>query len=88
MFESQKDIKELQSLMTGIASGEISRNKNFDSLKKKREYSCFKRAKLLISVLEDLKVTQETQGCKIEVLRDKEHFLLALYNPKLKYNRK
>ena len=87
MFENQKDIKEIQSLMAGITSGTVSRNKNFDSLTKKREYSRFKRAKLLISVLDDLEKSQETQGSTIEVVKDQKHFFLKLYNPKLKYNR-
>lgn len=88
MFETHKDIEEVQDLMTGIASGQISRNKNFDTLTKKREYSRFKRAKLLISILDDLEISQETQGSKIEVSQVKEQFFLSMYNPKLRYNRK
>ena len=88
LFTTKGDIEELQVLMTGIAKGEISRNKNFYSLTRLREFNRFKRAKLFISLVEDIKKAKEYQGSKVEVTELQGNYFLQLYNPLLKYNRK
>ena len=74
--------------MTGIATGEISRNKNFYSLSRLKEFNRFKRAKLFISLVEDIKIANESQGSRVEVTQLQGNYFLQLYNPSLRYNRK
>ncbi|MCP4753471.1 MAG: hypothetical protein GY866_21485 [Proteobacteria bacterium] len=74
--------------MHDIQEGKISRNKNYYTLAKAKEFSRFKRAKLLISLIEDLKRTSAINGNKIEVEKNEGLIEIKLFNPILKYNRK
>ena len=74
--------------MSDIQDGKISRNKNYYTLAKSKEYNRFKRAKLLLSLKEDLEKTAEVGGNKIEVCDNQGCIEVSLYNPMLRYNRK
>ncbi len=74
--------------MTDIREGKISRNKNYFTLAKNKEFNRFKRAKLLVSLLEDLNRTAKITGNKIETTNKDGLIEIMLFNPTLKYNRK
>ncbi|MCG8336782.1 MAG: hypothetical protein MJE63_19930 [Proteobacteria bacterium] len=88
MYSSKEDIEDISALMKDIQEGKISRNKNYFTLAKNKEFNRFKRAKLLISLLEDLNRTAKITGNKIEVARNEGLVEIKLFNPTLKYNRK
>jgi len=88
LYQSKGDIKEIQHLILEIRSGRVSRNKNFFTLSKAREFSRFKRAKLLISLVEDIERTLLVEGNQIRVNEESDHMSLSLFNPLLRYNRK
>lgn len=74
--------------MQDIQEGKISRNKNYYTLAKSKEYNRFKRAKLLISLIEDLEKTARVDGNSIEVDNKNDIVEVSLFNPILKYTRK
>ncbi len=82
------EIQEIHNLILGIRSGKLSRNKNFYTLAKSREYNRFKRAKLLISLLDDLDQTALVAGSDIHIESIEDGFFVFLYNPLLRYNRR
>ncbi len=88
MYTSKKDIEDISTLMQDIREGKFSRNKNYYTLAKADEFNRFKRAKLLISLIEDLNRTAKITGNKIEVSKQKDLIEIMLFNPVLKYNRK
>lgn len=89
MYDSMNDIEEISLLMGDIQEGKVSRNKNFYTLAKAKEYNRFKRAKLLLSLLEDLEQTDQIEGSriKVEAQTQAQCMAISLYNPNLKYNR-
>ncbi len=88
MYNSKIDIEEIGDLMHNIRIGKISRNKNFYTLAEAKEFNRFKRAKLLISLLEDLNNTSTINGNRIEVNKNEDLIEISLFNPILKYNRR
>jgi len=88
LYTSKEDIEKISTLMQDIQEGKISRNKNYYTLAKSKEYSRFKRAKLLISLLEDLEKTADINEHKIAIEAKRDAFQVSLYNPTLKYTRK
>ncbi len=88
MYTSKEDIEQISALMQDIQEGKISRNKNYYTLAKSKEYSRFKRAKLLISLLEDLEKTADVDQHQIKVDSKRGNREVYLYNPTLKYTRK
>lgn len=88
MYSTQLDIQEIGSLIHDIQAGRISRNKNYFTLIEIKAYHRFKRAKLLISVINDLNKTAAVQGNKIRVARENELIEIRLFNPILRYNRR
>ncbi|OGH01828.1 MAG: hypothetical protein A2600_10560 [Candidatus Lambdaproteobacteria bacterium RIFOXYD1_FULL_56_27] len=88
MYETKGDIAKLDHLMLDIREGRVSRNKNFYTLARAQEYNCFKRAKLLLSLVEDLERTVLVPGNEIGTNRASNHVEVFLYNPVLKYNRR
>ena len=87
MYTSKEDIEDIRALMQDITEGKISRNKNYFTLSKTHEFNLFKRAKLLMSLIEDLGRTAKITGNKIEVDRQGTTIEIKLFNPILKYNR-
>ncbi|MCP4298261.1 MAG: hypothetical protein GY786_21965 [Proteobacteria bacterium] len=88
MYTSKEDIEKISVLMRDIQEGKISRNKNYYTLAKSKEYSRFKRAKLLISLLEDLEKTRGVDCHEISIDSREGNPEVFLYNPILKYTRK
>ncbi len=88
MYNSEKDIQMILDLIVDIQEGKISRNKNYYTLAKSKEYNRFKRAKLILSLKEDLENTVRVGGGKIEVNSNDDTIEVNLYNPSLKYNRR
>ena len=88
MYQSHGDIKELSLLMVNILEGKVSRNKNFYTLAKAKEYHRFKRAKLLLSLVEDLEQAIDVPGYEIGTHYQPDCVEIFLYNPSLKYNRR
>lgn len=74
--------------MDDIRSGRISRNKNYFTLSEVKALKRFRRAKLLMSLIDDLNRTSTVFGNKIEVERGKSLIEIRLFNPGLKYRRK
>ncbi|MGK0289092.1 MAG: hypothetical protein ACI86H_000517 [bacterium] len=79
------EVKEIFSLMKEIENGSFSRNKNFFQLKDHNHYQKFKRAKLLLSLKEDIKKTNSKGN--IEVKRTTQGVQLHLYDPTISYQR-
>jgi len=88
LYTSKEDIDEISSLMRDIKDGKISRNKNYYTLAKSKEFNRYKRAKLLISLTEDLGRTAEITGNKIKIRKENGTVEISLFNPIMKYNRK
>lgn len=88
MYSSKKDIDKIGSLMKHIQEGKISRNKNFFQLRKLGEYKRFRRAKLFLSLLDDLRIISSIKGNTIEVIEESENVQINLFNPTLRYHRK
>ncbi|MBT4089312.1 MAG: hypothetical protein HOE30_12560 [Deltaproteobacteria bacterium] len=88
MYSSQLDIQEINSLIHDIQSGRVSRNKNYFTLTEVKAYHRFKRAKLLISIIDDLNFTASVLGNKIEVEKGNEMIEIRLFNPILRYRRR
>ena len=88
MYTTKPDINEICYLIEGIREGRISRNKNFFTLSKAREFQLFKRAKLLISLIEDLKRTDKINGNRIEAKLAENIIEVSLFNPVLSYHRR
>jgi len=88
LYSSNLDIQEISSLITDIRSGRRSRNKNFFILAEVKAYLQFRRAKLLMSLIDDLNHTATIQGNKIEVQPRNELIEVRLFNPVLRYKRK
>ena len=88
MYNSEKDIRMILELIVDIQEGKISRNKNYYTLAKSKEYNRFKRAKLILSLKEDLEKTKNIDGCKIEISSKNGTMEVNLYNPLLKYSRR
>lgn len=88
MYSSKEDIQKILDLMIDIQEGKISRNKNYYTLAKSKEYNRFKRAKLILSLKEDLDKAAETGDGKIALNDSEKGIEVSLYNPALKYNRK
>ncbi len=88
MYSSQLDIQEISSLIHDIRSGRMSRNKNYFTLAEVKAYHQFKRAKLLISIIDDLNYTASVRGNKIEVEKGIDRIEIRLFNPIMRYNRK
>lgn len=89
MYTNPTDIKELGLLMGDIAEGKVSRNKNFYTLARAKEYNRFRRAKLLLSLVEDLERTLEVPGNEVGAENSGHGAVeVFLYNPSLRYNRR
>jgi hypothetical protein len=88
VFHSQADITEIGNLIRDIQSGKISRNKNYYTLARMDAYQRFKRAKLLISLLDDINKTAAVAGNEIILDQQQDCVEISLSNPQLKYNRK
>ena len=88
MYNSKKDIDKIDSLMKHIQDGKVSRNKHFFQLLKLGEYRRFRRAKLFLSLLDDLRVTSSVRGNTIEIIEESENVQINLFNPSLRYHRK
>ncbi len=85
---SELDVQEISNLIDDILAGRISRNKNYFTLTEVREFHRFKRAKLLMSIIDDLNHTATVSGNKIEVRKGDVLVEIRLFNPILKYRRK
>jgi len=88
LYTSKPEINEICHLIEGIRDGRISRNKNFFTLSKAKEFKLFKRAKLLISLIEDLKRTDKIIGNRIETKLAENIIEVSLFNPVLSYHRR
>ena len=88
MYSSKEDIQKILELIVDIQEGKISRNKNYYTLAKSKEYNRFKRAKLILSLKEDLEKAKDVGGGTIELNSLEQGIEVCLYNPALKYNRK
>ena len=69
LYTSKDDIENIGKLMQDIREEKISRNKNYFTLSKIKEHNLFKRAKLLISLVDDLNRTMKITGNKIDMSR-------------------
>ncbi|MDT8446465.1 MAG: hypothetical protein RRB13_06160 [bacterium] len=87
-MQTSTEIEQLGLLMGDIAEGRVSRNKNFYTLARAKEYNRFKRAKLLLSLVEDLERTCEVPGNRIGADIIEDSVEVFLYNPSLCYNRR
>lgn len=88
MYTLSEDVKEISILMQDIREGKISRNKNYYTLAKSKEYNRFKRAKLLISLIEDLEKIVDVSGSKVSLDQKDDLIEVCLFNPSLKYTRR
>jgi len=88
LYTAREDIEQISNLMHDLQEGRISRNKNYYTLAKSKEFNRFKRAKLLISLIEDLDKTAKVVGNLIKVDKVNDCIEVSLYNPNLKYNRR
>ena len=88
MYSSDLDIQKINTLIEDIRSGRISRNKNYFTLTEVTAFSRFKRAKLLMSLIDDLNYTATVFGNNIEVVKGSTLFEVRLFNPILKYRRR
>jgi hypothetical protein len=88
LYSSDLDIQKIDTMINDIRTGRISRNKNYFTLMEVKAYHRFKRAKLLISLIDDLNHTATIRGNTIEVKRAKTLVEIQLFNPILKYRRK
>lgn len=88
LYSSKEDIERISCLIQDIKERKISRNKNYLTLANAEDYNRFKRAKLMISLLEDLKKTSQINGNRIEIKKKGTLVEISLFNPVLKYNRK
>jgi hypothetical protein len=88
LYSSKEDIQKILDLMIDIQEGKISRNKNYYTLAKSKEYNRFKRAKLILSLKEDLDKAADIDGGKVDLNDSEKGIEVSLYNPSLKYNRK
>jgi len=86
-YTSESDIQEIGLLMNDIRSGRISRNKNYFTLAEVQAWNRFRRAKLLMSLVDDLNRTAAVAGNEIKVDRRVPLIEIKLYNPGLKYRR-
>ncbi len=87
MYTAQEDIEKILELIVDIQDGKISRNKNYYTLAKSKEYNRFKRAKLLLSLQEDLEKTAVVEGGQINLGEIDNSIKVGLFNPSLRYNR-
>ena len=87
MASSEIEIHAISSLIDEIRSGRISRNKNFFTFNEAQKFKQYKRAKLLMSVIEDLKQTANVTGNEIVVKKEESRVEIRLFNPILKYRR-
>lgn len=74
--------------MDDIRSGRISRNKNYYTLTEVKAFQRFRRAKLLMSLIDDLNRTAIVNGNTIEVENGDPLVEIKLFNPILKYRRR
>jgi len=75
--------------MESYQKGLVSRNKFFFRFETNRkENNFYRRAKLFLSLIDDLKTTISIQNHKIRVEKGKHHYEITLYNPQLRYHRK
>ena len=88
MYENKGDIAKLEVLMLDIREGRVSRNKNYYTLARAKEYHRFKRAKLLLSLVEDLERTVLVPGNQISTSHEEGCVEVFLHDPALKYNRR
>ena len=89
MYTAEKDIEKIRDLMHSVQKGTVSRNKNFYILKeKKKENSLFRRAKLFLSLLNDLDSTMVIENHRIWITPQQENYEINLFNPSLRYHRK
>jgi len=88
VYHTPADIKEIGDLMQDIQSGKVSRNKNYYTLAETGAYQRFKRAKLLISLVNDINNTAAVAENRIDVLDHADGVEINLFNPLMKYNRK
>ena len=88
MYSNEEDVNQILNLMKGLQEGSISRNKNFYTFAEIGEFNRFKRAKLFLSLIEDINSTEQIKDSRVWV-NDKEELLeVNLYNPVLKYRRR
>ncbi len=88
MYKSKIDIEKIGSLMRHIQDGKVSRNKHFFQLRNIGEYKRFRRAKLFLSLLNDLHNTSKVTGNTIEIIEESDEVQIKLFNPDLRYKRK
>jgi hypothetical protein len=88
VFHSPADITEIGNMIRDIQSGKISRNKNYYTLARIDAHQRFKRAKLLISLVDDINKTAAVVGNEIILEQLPDRVEISLSNPQLKYNRK
>ncbi len=88
MYSSQSDIQKINSLIHDIQAGRVSRNKNYFTLAEAKAYHQFKRAKLLISIINDLNFTASVAGNTIELEKEDKMIEIRLFNPILRYRRR
>lgn len=74
--------------MKHIQEGKVSRNRHFLKLRKLSEYKKFRRAKLFLSLLDDLRSTAAVKGNSIEIIEECDLVQVRLFNPILRYSRK
>ena len=87
VYWDKGDLVVLGLLMLDITEGRASRNKNFYSLTNKRERRRFKRAKLLLSLSNDLIEASQIPGNQIGTHCTGDIVEVFLHVPTLKYRR-
>jgi len=87
MYEKKGDISILNRLMLDISQRRVSRNRNFYTLAQPTEHRRFKRAKLLLSIVEDIKRTVTIPGYKVQTQQVHGAVELSLHDPSLHYHR-
>jgi len=87
MYEKQGDIAVLNSLMLDISERKVSRNRNYFTFAQPQEHRRFRRAKLLLSLVEDIKRTILSPGHQVQTHMVKGCVELSLHDPSLHYRR-
>lgn len=80
--------EELKELMVNIESGKTSRNKNYFRFLETEALQRFKRAKLLLSIINDIDRASKIDGNQIDLRPGEHNIEIRLFNPMLSYKRK
>lgn len=87
MYGAPEDVRKIKEMIENVQGGKISRNRNYYTLEEVGQYNRFKRAKLFLSLMDDIEVASQQEASRIWVDEMDGVFAIHLYNPVLKYKR-